>query len=155
VLDRVEPSSADRELIHGVGQALDVLNGKWKTYLVVCMARGIRRNSVMRRHIPGASKKVVIQTLRVLERDGLVVRRVSGAHPQVVEYSLTPLGWSVTEPLVALAEWSELHAAQVLAARALHGASRQPRNNKEENHVPDTPRTSRRQPVGALESAAT
>jgi DNA-binding HxlR family transcriptional regulator len=45
--------------------------------------------------------------LRALERDGLVERRISGSHPRLVEYSLTPLGWSITEPLVALAEWAE------------------------------------------------
>jgi DNA-binding HxlR family transcriptional regulator len=152
MIDCAKPTSSDRELAEGVGQALEVLNGKWKTHLVVCMARGIRRNSVMRRHVPGASKKVVIQTLRALERDGLVVRRVSGSHPPLVEYSLTPLGWSITEPLVALADWSQHHAEHVITARTLFRARLNLTTTKEEHHVPDTSGPPRRIAVGALES---
>jgi DNA-binding HxlR family transcriptional regulator len=154
MIDRAKPTSSDRELIEEVGQALEVLSGKWKTHLVVCMARGIRRNSLMRRHVPGASKKVVIQTLRTLERDGLVVRRVSGSHPPLVEYSLTPLGWSITEPLVALADWSQHHGKHVVTARARFRARPNLTPMKEEHHVPDTSRTPRRIAVGALESVS-
>ena len=98
--------------------------------------------------------KVVIQTLRTLERDGLVVRRVSGSHPPLVEYSLTPLGGSITEPLVALADWSQHHGKHVVTARARFRARPNLTPMKEEHHVPDTSRTPRRIAVGALESVS-
>jgi DNA-binding HxlR family transcriptional regulator len=57
-------------------------------------------------------------TLRALERDGLVQREVFAEVPSRVEYSLTQLGWSMTEPLISLAEWGAAHAAEVTAARS-------------------------------------
>ena len=57
-------------------------------------------------------------SLRSLERDGLVARRVFTEVPARVEYSLTPLGWTITEPLVALADWDEVHGPEVQTARA-------------------------------------
>jgi DNA-binding HxlR family transcriptional regulator len=56
-------------------------------------------------------------SLRALERDGLVSRRVFAEVPVRVEYSLTPLGWSMSEPLIVLAEWGKAHANEVLGAR--------------------------------------
>ena len=67
--------------------------------------------------LPGASKKVMTDTLRALERDGLVTRQAFAEVPVRVEYSLTPLGWSMTEPLMALSEWGSAHAAEINRAR--------------------------------------
>jgi DNA-binding HxlR family transcriptional regulator len=64
------------------------------------------------------SKKVMTDTLRALERDGLVARRIYAEVPVRVEYSLTPLGWTMTEPLIALSEWGDLHSTEVTEARA-------------------------------------
>jgi DNA-binding HxlR family transcriptional regulator len=108
---------ADFDLIEQAEQGLEVLHGKWKVPLVVIMARGIRRHSRLLECMPGASKKAMTDTLRALERDGLVARRVFAEVPVRVEYSLTPLGWSMTEPLVALAVWGEAHADEVANAR--------------------------------------
>ena len=108
---------ADLELIEQAEQALEVLQGKWKVPLLVTMARGIRRHSRLLDRMPGASKKAMTDTLRALERDGLVVRRVFAEVPVRVEYSLTPLGWSVSEPLIALAGWGEAHSGDVVSAR--------------------------------------
>jgi DNA-binding HxlR family transcriptional regulator len=108
---------ADFDLIEQAEQALEVLHGKWKVPLVVIMARGVRRHGRLLDCMPGASKKAMTDTLRALERDGLVVRRVFAEVPVRVEYSLTPLGWSMTEPLVALAVWGEAHSAEVTSAR--------------------------------------
>jgi DNA-binding HxlR family transcriptional regulator len=107
----------DFDLIEQAEQALEVLHGKWKVPLVVIMARGVRRHSRLLDCMPGASKKTMTDTLRALERDGLVVRRVFAEVPVRVEYSLTPLGWSMTEPLVALAVWGEAHSEEVTNAR--------------------------------------
>jgi DNA-binding HxlR family transcriptional regulator len=111
------PPRGDRELIENVELALEVLHGKRKVHLLFLMARGIRRHSRLLECLPGASKKVMTETLRALERDGLVTRRIYAEVPVRVEYSLTPLGWTMSEPLVALAEWGGGHADEVSAAR--------------------------------------
>ena len=112
------PPRSDLELIERVHQALEVLHGKWKVPLLFFMARGIHRHSRLLECLPGASKKMMIDTLRALERDGIVVRRIYAEVPLRVEYSLTELGWTITEPMVALAEWSEEHADEVIDARS-------------------------------------
>jgi DNA-binding HxlR family transcriptional regulator len=112
------PSADDFDLIGTVNQALGLLHGKWKVHLLVFMARGVHRHSRLLDCLPGASKKVMIDTLRALERDGLVVRRVVAEAPVRVEYSLTSLGWSLTEPLMSLSEWGEAHTTDVAEARA-------------------------------------
>jgi DNA-binding HxlR family transcriptional regulator len=105
-------------MIERVDQALAVLRGKWKVHLLFFMARGIHRHGKLLACLPGVSKKVMTDTLRALERDGLVARDVYADAPLRVEYSLTSLGWSVTEPLIALSEWGEAHGQEVTAARA-------------------------------------
>jgi DNA-binding HxlR family transcriptional regulator len=112
------PARTDLDLIERVDQALDVLHGKWKVHLLFFMARGVRRHGRLLACLPGVSKKVMTDTLRALERDGLVARRIFAEVPVRVEYSLTPLGWSMTDPLIALAEWGEAHSRDVDDARA-------------------------------------
>ena len=116
--DSARTSRADLDLIERVETALDVLHGKWKVQLVFLMARGVRRHGRLLACLPGVSKKVMTDTLRALERDGLVMRKIYPEVPVRVEYSLTPLGWTITEPLVALSEWGEAHAKDVATARA-------------------------------------
>jgi DNA-binding HxlR family transcriptional regulator len=119
LLDRPPASTrSDLELIEHVDQTLAVLHGKWKVHLLFFMARGVRRHSRLLECLPGASKKVMIDSLRALERDGMVARRVFAEVPVRVEYSLTPLGWSVSEPLIALSEWGDAHLDEVLGAQA-------------------------------------
>jgi DNA-binding HxlR family transcriptional regulator len=108
----------DLEQIEHVEEALAVLQGKWKIHLLFFMARGVHRHSKLLECLPGASKKVMTDSLRALERDGLVLRKIFPEVPARVEYSLTPLGWTLTEPLVALAEWGEAHADEVARAQA-------------------------------------
>ena len=69
----------------------------------------------------GISQKVLTNTLRGLERDGIVTRRIYASVPPKVEYSLTPLGWSLTSPLMALYEWAATEMDSVNAARAVAG----------------------------------
>lgn len=116
------PCRSDLDLIERVDQALDVLHGKWKVHLLFFMARGVRRHGRLLACLPGVSKKVMTDTLRALERDGLVARRIFAEVPVRVEYSLTPLGWSITEPLVALSDWGEAHSEEVTDARAQYRA---------------------------------
>ena len=115
---RSGPAGTDLDLIERVDQALDVLHGKWKVHLLFFMARGVRRHGRLLACLPGVSKKVMTDTLRALERDGLVARRIFAEVPVRVEYSLTPLGWTMTEPLIALSEWGQTHAREVTEARS-------------------------------------
>jgi DNA-binding HxlR family transcriptional regulator len=114
---RRSSSRNDLELIATVNETLAVLEGKWKVHLLFFMARGIHRHGRLLQCLPGASKKVMIDTLRALERDGLVTRKVFAEVPPRVEYSLTPLGWTLAEPLIALSEWGEQHGPRVTEAR--------------------------------------
>jgi len=99
-----------------------VLRGKWKVHLLFLMARGVHRHGGLLACLPGASKKVMTDTLRSLECDGLVARRTFAEVPARVEYSLTHLGWTMAEPLIALSDWGEAHAQEVTEAR-LHTQS--------------------------------
>jgi DNA-binding HxlR family transcriptional regulator len=115
--DGVLPGS-DLDLIEHADETLDVLHGKWKVHLLVFMARGVHRHGRLLACLPGVSKKVMTDTLRTLEHDGLVARRIFAEVPVRVEYSLTSLGWTLTEPLIALSEWAEVHSEEVAEARS-------------------------------------
>ena len=111
-------TGSDLDLIECADETLLVLQGKWKVHLLVFMARGVHRHGRLLACLPGVSKKVMTDTLRTLEHDGLVARRIFAEVPVRVEYSLTPLGWSLTGPLIALSEWAEAHSTEVAEARA-------------------------------------
>lgn len=110
-------TATDRDLIEHATATFQVLQGKWKLHLIVIMARGIRRHSRLLECLPGVSKKVMTECLRSLERDGLVAREIYAEVPARVEYSLTPLGWAITEAIVALSQWAEDHSEDVTHAR--------------------------------------
>ena len=112
------PPIGDLNLIECVRDALEVLEGKWKVHLLFFMARGVHRHSKLLECLGGASKKVMTDSLRALERDGLVTRRIFAEVPVRVEYSLTSLGWSLAEPLIALSQWGEAHREEVVEARS-------------------------------------
>jgi DNA-binding HxlR family transcriptional regulator len=107
----------DHQLIESADVALGVVAGKWKLHLLCSMARGIHRHSRLLDCLPGGSKKVMTDTLRSMERDGLVDRRVYAEVPPRVEYRLTQLGWKTTDLLVSLAEWGDDFGGEVRSAR--------------------------------------
>jgi DNA-binding HxlR family transcriptional regulator len=94
-------------------QILDVIGNKWSVIVIYCLAYQTRRYKQLERKIEGISQKVLTQTLRRLENNGLVKRQVYPVVPAQVEYSLTPLGETLVEPLSLLAEWSEQYIAEV------------------------------------------
>jgi DNA-binding HxlR family transcriptional regulator len=114
---RVHPTGEDLQMMARTRAARELLSAKWKVDLLYLLARGVRRYSRVYDHLAGASKKMLTDSLRGLERDGLVERTVYAEVPARVEYSLTPLGWSATELLMALAEWAADHWPDVEAAR--------------------------------------
>jgi DNA-binding HxlR family transcriptional regulator len=115
---------SERELVDQIDQALELLHGKWKVHLVFLMARGVHRHCRLLEAMPGASKKMMTDTLRALERDGLVSRLIFAEVPLRVEYSLTPLGWALTDPLMSLAEWQKDHGEEIRDARRQHRFAR-------------------------------
>ena len=99
---------------------LDRIGNRWTVLVVGALADGPARFSALRRRIEGVSQKMLTQTLRATERDGLVVRTVYPQVPVRVEYALTDSGQSLREPLRALEEWSIQHLGGVMAAQAAY-----------------------------------
>lgn len=102
---------------------LDRLSDKWVTLVLSSLASGERRYSDLARHIAGVSQKMLTQTLRGLERDGLVTRRVTPQVPVRVDYALTPLGQSLMPLVIAIKAWAEEHIEDVEAARERYDAT--------------------------------
>jgi len=100
-----------------VRDVLSHLGDKWTTLIIASLAGGTRRFGAIHRVIPDISKRMLTQTLRDLERDGLVTRRVFPTSPPSVEYSLTPLGGSLLRPLAGLVDWAERNHPAIRAAR--------------------------------------
>jgi DNA-binding HxlR family transcriptional regulator len=96
-------------MVQGTRGALALISSKWSVEVLYLLASGTRRYSEILYEVGEISKKTLTQTLRLLERRGLVKRRAYPEVPPRVEYSLTPLGWSITGLLMTLYEWSATH----------------------------------------------
>jgi DNA-binding HxlR family transcriptional regulator len=103
-------------------QLLDRLSDKWVTLVLVALAEQSRRYSELARTIAGVSQKMLTQTLRSLERDGLLTRTVTATVPVTVSYELTALGHSLQVVMEELKGWAEAHMDEVLLARASYDA---------------------------------
>ncbi|MFB7124130.1 winged helix-turn-helix transcriptional regulator [Kitasatospora sp. NPDC056273] len=101
-------------------QLLDRIGDKWVSLLVSALAEGPLRYSDLRRRLAGVSEKMLTQTLRALERDGLVSRTVTAGVPARVDYELTGLGRDLLPLVRQIKDWAESHMPQVLAARAAY-----------------------------------
>ncbi len=101
----------------GSHRVLDLIANRWTALVIYALAGGTQRYSVLQRKIGGVSQKMLTQTLRKLERDGLVERRVYPVVPPKVEYSLTPLGRTLTGPLRAICRWAEEHLPELERVR--------------------------------------
>jgi DNA-binding HxlR family transcriptional regulator len=118
--------ATDFQMIRGTKTVLDLLSSKWSVDVLYLLANGTRRYSEVFYEVGEISKKTLTQTLRSLERDGVIARRVYAQVPARVEYSLTPLGWSLTAPLMAMYEWSAEHLDDLEAVRMLHEGALEP-----------------------------
>jgi DNA-binding HxlR family transcriptional regulator len=122
-----------------VRDVLDHVGDKWTTLVMIMLARGHRRFSQLSRDIPDISKRMLTQSLRGLERDGLVARQVYPTKPPSVEYSLTPLGQSLLEPLEALIGWAESRHPEIHAARSRFDAGDGAMPGANEKGLPASP----------------
>ena len=95
---------------------LDQIADKW-SMLVLQVLREPRRFNAIKRRLDGVTQRVLTQTLRRLERNGMVERRILPGSPPGVEYSLTPLGRSLQQPFGALYDWTVDHMATIQSAQ--------------------------------------
>lgn len=96
---------------------LDRIGDKWTVLVIGALIDGPRRFTALRQHIGGVAPKVLTQTLRAMERDGLLTRTVFAQVPPRVDYALTDLGISLGGPIAVLTDWAETHVGTILAAR--------------------------------------
>ena len=116
---------------NAMGDILNRIGDKWSVMIVGYLTRKTMRFNELRHAIGGISQRMLTLTLRNLERDGLVTRTVYPEIPPRVEYQLTELGRTLTEPLDALWNWAAEHQNEVSQARAhydgAHTEAAQPR----------------------------
>jgi DNA-binding HxlR family transcriptional regulator len=105
--------------------ALELIAGKWTLLILPALLPGPMRNNALLRKIGGISQKVLTQTLKELERNGLVIREEQPGAVAHVEYRLSELGRTLSDALVTLDHWAEENAAQLDAARERYDARQQ------------------------------
>lgn len=103
-------------------QVLDRIGDTWSVLIVGSLAGGPLRYTELSRRIEGVSPKMLTQTLRGLERDGLLARTVHAVVPPRVDYELTDLGRSLLGLVSALERWAETHIGDVITARETYDA---------------------------------
>jgi DNA-binding HxlR family transcriptional regulator len=96
---------------------LETLSNKWATLTMGALSDGPRRFGQLRRTLDGITQKMLTQTLRTLERDGMITRTVYPTIPPRVEYAHTELGRDAGELFHAIRDWAEVHYEAILTAR--------------------------------------
>lgn len=96
-----------------VRQVIDIVGDKWTLPVLYVLRQGKKRYSELQREIPGISKKMLTQTLRSLESDNIVKRKVYAVVPPKTEYNLTAFGIKLIEPIEVLADWAWEHQVQL------------------------------------------
>lgn len=100
------------------------IGDKWSLLVILQLREGGQRFSEMQRAIPDVSQRMLTQTLRKLERDGLVSRKVTPSIPPRVDYAITELGRSLFGPIGAMAKWAVDKQPEILKARDAFDAAR-------------------------------
>ncbi|MEY9928908.1 DNA-binding HxlR family transcriptional regulator [Catenulispora sp. GP43] len=102
---------------------LDRIGDKWTVLVVLLLSDGPMRFTELRTHLGRVAPKVLTQSLRRMERDGLVTRRIFAEVPPRVEYTLTELGHSLAEPIAVIGDWAELNMPRFIAAQQEYDAA--------------------------------
>ncbi|QHG85871.1 helix-turn-helix transcriptional regulator [Xanthomonas cucurbitae] len=100
-----------------VRDVLDQIGDKWTLLILLTLVPGPSRFSVIQRAVPDISKRMLTQTLRNLERNGMITRKVYATKPPSVEYALSELGIALLGPVSQLLNWAGEHHADICAAR--------------------------------------
>jgi DNA-binding HxlR family transcriptional regulator len=116
-----EPDGAARPDPYAAGcptrVLLDHIGDKWTVLVLALICQEPRRFNALRRQIEGLTQKMLSQTLKALERDGLISRTVLPTSPVSVEYAITPLGRTLSATLDGLQRWARDHIGEVLTAQ--------------------------------------
>ena len=108
--------------LHGdcrkVGEILGRIGDKWTVLIVMALRERTMRFNEIKRAVGGISQQMLTRTLKALERDGMVSRTVHPTVPPQVEYELTALGHSLSEPVLQLGAWAQRHLPQIESQRA-------------------------------------
>ena len=104
-------------------QVLESISNKWVTLTLRALAEGPLRRGDLSRAVVGATQKMLTQTLRELERDGMLARTITPSVPVRVEYELTQLGHELLDLVRSISDWSEAHIAEITDARSFYDAS--------------------------------
>lgn len=116
---RIDPrATSDPKWMCPTGQVLALVADRWATPILFQLGDGPCRSEELRRRLAPVTRKVLTETLRRLERDGLVDREVEATVPPAVTYAITPLGRSLLEALGTLVDWYREHAGAVATARS-------------------------------------
>jgi DNA-binding HxlR family transcriptional regulator len=103
---------SDKPYSCGLGPAFDVIGGKWKAVILWELHDAPLRFGELKRRIPAITEKMLIQQLREMQSDGLVMRKMYHEVPPRVEYSLSKSGQTLNDSLETLAEWGKMYAAE-------------------------------------------
>jgi DNA-binding HxlR family transcriptional regulator len=106
-------------------RVLDRVGDKWTVLVVLLLSDGPMRFSQLRGHLGRVAPKVLTESLRRMERDGLLTREIFAEVPPRVEYSLTDLGRSLIEPIAIISDWAEVHVHRITAAQHAYDAARE------------------------------
>lgn len=101
-----------------LSSVLSLVGDKWSVMIVLTLTQRPRRFSEIKRAIGGISQQMLARTLRALEREGMVGRTVHPTVPPQVEYALTDLGRSLSDPIRALGNWASTHIAEIESHRS-------------------------------------
>jgi DNA-binding HxlR family transcriptional regulator len=105
-----------------IRESLSVLSSKWSVGVLLALGEGSRRYHEILGELEPISEKVLTQTLRTMERDGLITRHVHAEVPPRVEYALTPLGATLAAPMRSLGNWAVANGSRVASARERYDA---------------------------------
>jgi DNA-binding HxlR family transcriptional regulator len=105
-------------------ELLDDVSNKWAILTMAALSHGATRFNQLRRALQGVTQKTLTQTLRRLERNGLISRTVLEASPIAVEYAISPLGRTLAEPFSAWCRWADVYRSEVAAAQRRFDARR-------------------------------
>jgi DNA-binding HxlR family transcriptional regulator len=100
-----------------VNEVLAQIGGKWTMYIIMALGHGPLRFSELKRKIDGVSQKMLTATLRDLEKDGFISRKVTPSIPPRVDYELTDMGIELREPIFVLTRWANANNARIAEAR--------------------------------------
>jgi DNA-binding HxlR family transcriptional regulator len=114
-----------------ISDVLSRVGDKWSVLVVTTLGSGTKRFNELRREIGGISQRMLTLTLRGLERDGLVTRKVIPTSPLGVEYDLTPLGRDLLQPVSALGAWAIRNQGRIQQARVRFDGGEAPVTRKQ------------------------